>query len=114
MASPVELVTLTEAKRHLRVTTTDEDASIELYIQIASDAVLNYLKYPDESLDWDSTTVPLGVKGAVLMQIAEFWAKRGDEGDATYAANANNRVADGYLTPNVTRLLHRYRDLTLR
>jgi hypothetical protein len=83
----VELVTLDEAKNHLRVMHTEEDVNILLMIHAASSAVLNYLK--ENVSDWDGTLIPGSssssnnpaslpseVKMAVLYLIGVFYRDR--------------------------------------
>ncbi len=69
MADP--LVTLDEAKGHLRVLHDDEDALITTYIGAASDAVR------DIASDWDGADpVPDRLKVAVLSRVAIMFDNR--------------------------------------
>jgi len=69
MADP--LVTLEEAKAHLRVLSDDEDTLIALYIGAASDAVR------DVASDWDGEgEVPDRLKLAVLARVAIMFDNR--------------------------------------
>lgn len=103
----VALVTLEQARRHLRILHTDEDADLLEKIQQASDIVVDYLQRPE--LVWTDASngsppaasdAPMRVQAAVLLVLAGLWEHRGD-GEQDYGQ------ADGYLTKPVTTLLHR-------
>jgi len=99
-----ELVTLDEAKRHLRVTHDDEDDDIKFRISAASEIVLDYIKKRDS--DWTTDTTPKLVKAATLLVLAGLYEDRGDGEEVLSQAN-------GYLDRPVTAILHRYRDPAL-
>lgn len=109
------LVTLDQAKDHLRVDYDFEDDLITMYVQGASAAVLNYLKtdgqdYFDSSGDLilDSsgeTIVPFAIEAATLMMCAYLYRLRGDNEDNTYER--------GYLPMPVTAILYPLRDPAL-
>lgn len=122
------LVTLAEAKRHLRVDFDDEDADITLRVHAASGAVLNYLKHRARaySPELDSTGEPVydssgdpvpeldtagdpvvafEVKAAVLLMLGYLYRDR-DE-------NVGNAYQMGYLPAPVTALLYALRDPAL-
>lgn len=97
----VSLVSLTDAKAHLRVDFTDDDDLISLKIADASDIVIDFLKkQPDPP--WDETTVPGHVRAAVLLVLGNLYGQRGDN-----TAEANP------LTEPVISLLWRSRDPAL-
>lgn len=110
----VALITLDEAKRHLRVDHTDDDADIQEKIEEASDIVLDYCKKtigtldPDDPsiVDWDAN-LPGTVRAALKFLLSELYDDRiaGTENDERHAL--------GYLTPRITALLHRHRDPAL-
>lgn len=102
------LLTLADAKMHLRVTHAFEDAYLTQLCDAASDAVLGYLKRPTPEVDWTASTVPPRVKAALLLLLDDLYANRGADGTTTAP-----RPADGYLPPRVTALLHRDRDPAL-
>ena len=122
------IVTLDEAKRHLRLPPTtgspagsplaDDELDLQAKIDAAEALVLDYVAqrrtdvasplWVDQVLAWDATTVPPVVKAAVLIQVGELYRFRGDD----VAAETPGR-APGTLAPFVVALLHRYRDPAL-
>jgi hypothetical protein len=109
MASPSVLVTLTQAKGHLRIRHTEEDEEIQDKLDQAEDIVLDYLHM--ESSEWDTENVPGRVQAAVLEVLADLWEHRGDDNEGGEAFQ--NRMADGELHPRVTRYLYRLKDLVI-
>lgn len=95
------LVTLPEAKLQLRITWDDEDAFVQLVLDAAESAVLDYIKVDK---GWTASSVPAGVKLAILVLMSTYYEpfRDGDNFD-------NSNVAFGYPPPAVTSLLHRYR-----
>jgi len=96
------LVTLTTAKRHLRLpldgseegSPSDTDSDLLLKIAQASDMVRAFVTpsgSPPESETWDETTVPAVVQAAVLYQIAALYQYRGD----TFLARGDDLIALG-------------------
>lgn len=112
MSVGIELVTLAEAKSHLRVVQNDEDLDITLKIQAASAAVINYLKTgADAFLDSsglmieDSSGfpgVPDEVRIATLYLIGVFYKDRDGQNVADWER--------GYLPATVVSLLYPLRD----
>lgn len=97
-------VTLDEAKAHLRVDGTDDDADITLKLAAAEDAAAQYL---DRHLPWTDADdaeapVPASVKVAILLILGDLYAVR--EGSVIGATHATN--------PTVERLLNPYRRIT--
>lgn len=103
-AAPVpgpSLVTLAEAKTHLRVTTDAQDADIQAKADQASAIVLDYLKgRADEA--WTDATVPRPVKAGVLLMLTHLYEHRGDD-----------PATDADLWDAIGRLLVRFRDPAL-
>lgn len=91
----MSLVTLIEAKQHLRVLSSDEDDLITAQAEAASDIVTDYIDRAE--LVWTADTVPPLVKAAVLLVLGSLFHER--EG-AT--------ISDG-----VKSILRRYRDPAL-
>jgi hypothetical protein len=108
MSSPAVLVTLAQAKEHLRIFHTEEDGQIQDKLDAAEDAVLDYMDMATPI--WDDTNVPPRVQAAILLVLGDLWEHRGDTGE-TMAFQ--NRVADGEFHPRVTALLHRLRSMKL-
>lgn len=86
MTAPfVPLVTVEEAANHLREILEgmpDEKADdLVLKISIASQAVVDFLKDRADP-EWDETTAPPIVKGAVLHLLGGYWEHRGDDDSA--------------------------------
>jgi len=98
----MSLVTLDEAKSHLRVMHSDEDATITLYMNAATEIVIDYIKKPDH--EWTDAEAPFLIKAAILLVLAGLYENRGDDEKPDYSQ------ADGYLAKPVTAILHRYRD----
>lgn len=105
----VALVTLDQARRHLRIYHQDEDLDVQERVQQASEIVIDYIQRPDhgwsDASDDDESNAPKVVQAAVLLVLAALWEHRGD-GEGDY------QQADGYLSKPVTALLHRIAKLS--
>lgn len=119
MVSPLPtLVTLEEAVAHLKLpsiltlSADDPDRDdLELKIEAATDLVLTYIwrdddDWVDTMIAWTGTTVPRQIKAAILVQLGELYRFRGDD----IADTAGPTRQHGFLSPQVTAYLHRYRD----
>lgn len=97
-------ITLDIAKAHLRVDHTDDDADITRKLDQANAIVWDYIKkVPDGSDGWAPTAGQLSiVESATLMVLSKLYDDRniGEE---------DGNVALGYLTLQVTSILHRLR-----
>lgn len=110
------LVTLQQAKDHLRVDYDDEDAEITLLSQAAGAAIIDYLKsgatFLDSSGDvpvdssGDPDGVPYQVQAASLILIAELYKNREAEQDG----EVNSQFGYGYMPRSVVALLYPLRD----
>lgn len=115
------LLTLAQAREHLRTVDLEDDVDLQLKIDAATQLVCEYIsdRQPADE-DWIATiegwdgvsypsTAPPVIVAAVLQQVAELYRFRGDdvEGDLPKS------VEHGALSPLVARLLHRYRSPTL-
>ena len=102
------LVTFEEARLHLQMTSSDIADNdivdrVGMYIDAASDIVIDYIKRPDHG--WDEVYAPPLIKAAVLLLIGQLDAIReGGEGTATMGPT---------LPDPVRAILHRYRDPAL-
>ncbi len=109
-----ELVTLDQAKQHLKlsldVDTEDEDLQIKLLV--AHEVVMDYLTQRLADADeweatvnaWTADTAPRRVIAAILVQFGDLYRNRGDEPES------NRNVEMGTLCPDVVKLLYRLRD----
>jgi hypothetical protein len=104
------LVSLEDGLRHLNELTSPieemEDMDVAILVQSkidqASDVVLDYLKYPEDSVYWDDETTPEAVKAAVLLVLSDLYEHR-----------AGSDKDDVVLSVTVKDLLRRRRDPTL-
>ena len=110
-----QLVTVDEAKLHLRVDHDEDDDSIDGFIYAASAAVLNYLgdaqfDFVDTSgeliEDSSGTMIPYPVIQAVLLLVGVFYRYRESMGPDVI----DSRYGYGYLPPAVVALLYPLRD----
>jgi hypothetical protein len=101
----VEIITLVQAKAHLRVTTSGSDVNIAMKVAQANSIVMDYLKLSALPSDWDSVGSPTGeipplVQAAALLIVAELYQ--------------NSAASDAdLLSEGVRSLLRRYRDPAL-
>jgi hypothetical protein len=111
----VELVTLDQAKAHLKlpsISPDPEDDDLSLKLLIAHESVMDYLTQRVSDQDawqatvdgWDADTAPRRVIGAILEQFAFQYRFRGDD------VESNARDGDQVLCPNAAALLKRFRD----
>lgn len=100
----IDLISLKDAKDHLRVTGVNADGDIQSKILQASAIIFNYLKVdPDASpydLPWDGDDVPWDVQAACSLIVGELYWNR--------EAGGNNVLSD-----TIKNLLRRYHDPTL-
>lgn len=98
---PLPLVTLLEAKRHLRLDGDIESPLSETYqeaeskILQASHIVMDYIKRPAD--EWDDVSAPPLIKAAVLLVMNVLY----------------DHPEDDPITVGVRSILHRYRDPAL-
>lgn len=120
----MKLITLAQARAHVRVDHNVEDAQLEEFIESASAAVVNYLKsgadsflntlgLPEEIYSADSPPevadyiVPAEVKAATKLLVGYFFRNRDGREPATEGWQ------QGYLPTAVTALLYPLRDPAL-
>ncbi len=85
-ASGDPYVSLTVAKAHLRVTISEDDDIIQLYLETAHHLVIDRLERATTDTqvlatieEWDEDTAPGAIKAAVLIQLGELYRFRGDD-----------------------------------
>lgn len=97
------LISLEQAKAHLRVVSSDEDDDIARKVEQASAVVLDYLKSQAVAGWSDGTvTVPGHVEAATMVMLTHLYENRGDD-----------MAADEDAWKAVERLLMRSRDPAL-
>ena len=94
-----DLVTLEQARHHLRVDEANEpDAAIESLITVASGIVLTHVKAPDDAATsedvWEQDAVPGSVQAATLLVLGDLYDHRQGEG-----ANPLSDAVLALLTP---------------
>ena len=92
--------TLEQAKAHLRVEHTDEDALIQSMIQAATYSVADYLDMAHE--DMELLAPPAPVEAAILLRVADLYENREAVTDRSL-----------YDNPTFLRLLAPYRVMAL-
>jgi len=101
------LVTLTQAKAHLRITMPDGDpgdADLQLKLDQAEGVILNYLKGASgQAADWiDPTTTPGPVSAAILLMLGRLYEQRGDDEENDERLwTAIDRLLARYHTPGI-------------
>ena len=110
------LVTLTEAKAHLRITTPDGDpgdADVQAKLDAAEATILDYCNtaayWRGITATWTPETVPRYVHAAILLQLGELDRFRGD--DLEGAGPPRETGED--VSPAVRSLLRRTHDAVL-
>jgi hypothetical protein len=96
------LLTIDQAKLHLRITDDEHDEELEEMVPEVSEIILNYLKLPSTSwqtTDGEPEDVPGAVKSAVKVAIS-----------ALFENPEQNPDGPQVLSQAVKDLLHRYRD----
>lgn len=114
----IELVTLAEAKQHLKIPDYDspsaEDESLQVKLYIAHELVIDYLsnrledqdEWIETMEDWTSSTAPKRVLGAILYEFGRLYRNRGDDDE-------RGKSLQPILSPETRILLDRLRDPTI-
>ncbi|ACA90465.1 head-tail connector protein [Burkholderia orbicola] len=92
------MVTLNEAKLHLRIVRDDEDEMIQTYILAATAAVSDYL-----NLSQLPDPIPAPVRAAVLLQVGDLYENREAQGQGA--------ISQFFPNPTFERLLNPYREM---
>jgi hypothetical protein len=95
------LVTLPEAKAHLRILDTTHDADISQKLDTAQEAILAYEALAGDAT-WTDATVPRAVKHAILLLLTHYYEDRGEDLER-----------DEKVWTAIRELLGRHRDPTL-
>ena len=103
-----DVISLEEAKSHLRITSVHDDQDIRDKLVAATQVIIDYLSrsdtaWNDEMDAWTTATIPASVRAAILVQLGELYRKRGD--DSETEPDHPTR-----LSTTVMALLMRYRD----
>ena len=131
MWSPLqELVTLDQAKAHLRLPIleavspapppTADDEDLQMKLLAAHEIVFDYLTQRISDSDsweavvdsWTAETAPRRVIAAILVQFTDLYRFRGDDSEE-YARGSAYKRQEGALNPAVVALLYRLRDPAL-
>ena len=72
-----EVVTLAEAKTHLKIRDAEHDVEIQAALTDADGVIRAYLGATNDP-GWDASGAPPPVKRSVLLLMAHFYWKRGD------------------------------------
>lgn len=125
MWSPLqELVTLDQAKAHLRLPMTGsqstDDDDLQMKLLAAHEIVFDYLTQRISDSDaweatvdsWTAETAPRRVIAAILVQFTDLYRFRGDDSEE-YARGSAYKRQEGALNPAVVALLFRLRDPAL-
>lgn len=116
----VMLVSLQQASDHLRRDTTDDNADLELKIEAASLAVLNYIDdhsfldssgFPELDSAGDPIDVPRPIQSAVLLILGDLYADRDQENFRE--GGSSSRIGEILQSRTVHFLLDPYRIPTL-
>lgn len=117
-----QLVTLEVAKKHLNMDHDADDTLIELYVEAASNAVINYCgeaaeEWVDSSgeliedpAETGGSLVPKVVRQATLLLIGDFYKNRESKSDDRIVGV---EYGYGHLPQAVISLLYHYRKPTL-
>jgi hypothetical protein len=83
-----DLITLADAKEHLKIWDDDHNADVAVKVSQASGIVVEYLG-TDADDTWTYATVPSSIQAAVMIALGYLYENRGDElknDDAFWAA----------------------------
>jgi len=93
----VQVVTLAEAKLHLRVTDASEDGNIQLYIDAATTAIEKYLNRPIPGAALPVPAIDAAIKAACLLMVGDLYQNRGAK--ITGTITTSNSAVDNLLYP---------------
>lgn len=88
------MITLEQAKAHLRITHNDEDTAIQAMIDAATVAAADYLNLPVVDIIDD---MPTPVHAAILLQVGDLYENRERQADRQlYASTTYERLLSPY------------------
>lgn len=91
------MITLEQAKQHLRTDHDDEDPAIQAMIDASTAAALDYL-----NLEAMPDPAPAPIAAAILLQVGDLYAHRERQADKQFYANATyERLLNPYRAMNV-------------
>lgn len=93
----VLLVSLEEARAHLRILSDDELGDIERKLEEAEGRALTYIQAGETG--WTADSVPAGVKTGVLLILAHLWEHRGEEDQGDPISPAVRSILAPYRMP---------------
>lgn len=109
----MSLVSLEDAKAHLRLAADDtsQDAVLTATLAAAEAIILDYLNTTEFmrtiTESWDATSVPLLVSTAIKLELGELWRFRGDD------AEPPMRWEHTDLSPVILGILRRWSPMVL-
>ncbi len=71
-----DVITLVQAKGHLRVTQSSEDDTITMYVSAATAYIRNRLNARIPGEDQQTPNIPADIKAAALILVGEMYEKR--------------------------------------
>lgn len=93
----VQVVTLAEAKSHLRVTDTAEDSTIQLYIDAAGSSIEKYLNRAIPNSAQPTPNIDAAIKAACLLLVGDLYENRGAKITGTIVTE--NKAVENLLYP---------------
>jgi Phage gp6-like head-tail connector protein len=98
------LLTLADAKVHLRITDSLHDADVQVKLTEAQDVIIDYLAEQVDPL-WTDTTVPPRVLASIKLYLTHLYEHRGDDMSPT----TSGATPDSAVWEAIRRLLARSR-----
>lgn len=93
----VQIVTLAEAKAHLRVTSTSEDTNIQMYVDAAASAIEKYINRSIPGAALPTPRIDAAIKAACLLLVGDLYENRGTKITGTIVTD--NKAVENLLYP---------------